>query len=73
MSRVAASIKEQEKQETAAENGAMSPVNAQTEILVQDQDGEDIKSELYDEINSLYNMDNPKGDDADDRKSQFSS
>lgn len=36
MSRVAASIKEQEKQETAAENGAMSPVNAQTEILVQD-------------------------------------
>lgn len=73
MTRVAASIKEQEKQEAAAENGTMYPVIAQPENVVQDQDGEDIKSELYDEINSLYNMDNPKGDDADDRKSQFSS
>ena len=36
MSRVAASIKEQEKQDQAAENGALSPVTAQPENLAQD-------------------------------------
>ena len=30
------------------------------------------KEELYDEINSLFNMENPKGDDQDDRRSQYS-
>lgn len=36
MSRITASIKEQEKQDPAAENGALSPVSAQPENLVQD-------------------------------------
>jgi hypothetical protein len=36
MTRVAASIKEQEKQEAAAENGTMYPVIAQPENVVQD-------------------------------------
>ena len=31
------------------------------------------KEELYDEINSLYNMENPRGEDHDDRRSTVSS
>ena len=40
---------------------------------LQEEDG-DNKEELYDEINSLYNMENPKGEDTnvDDLKSQYS-
>lgn len=70
MSRIAASIKEQDGPTT--EQGG-NPGNQVVENIPQDQEAEDEKAELYDEINSLYNMDNPKGDDPDDRKSQFSS
>jgi len=71
MSRVAASIKEQDG--PTNELGGNPTGNQVVENPPQDQEAEDEKAELYDEINSLYNMDNPKGDDQDDRKSQFSS
>ena len=69
LSKVAASIKEQEG--PVGDNGA-NP-NPPVEEAPKDQEAEDEKAELYDEINSLYNMENPKGDDPDERKSQFSS
>ena len=37
-----------------------------------DEEAEDIQSELYDDINSLYNMENPTGD-QDDKRSVYSS
>jgi hypothetical protein len=71
LSRVAASIKEQEG--PAGDNGANQAANQPAENATIEQEAEDEKAELYDEINSLYNMDNPKGDDLDERRSQFSS
>jgi hypothetical protein len=41
--------------------------NAEGLAEVDDQASE--KEELYDEINSLYNMENPRGQDQDDRRS----
>jgi hypothetical protein len=40
--------------------------------VVPEADEQAEKEELYDEINSLYNMENPKGDDADERRSTYS-
>ena len=71
MSRVAASIKEQEG--PLNDNGNTPAVNPAPENNPHDQEADDDRAELYDEINSLYNMENPKGDDPDERKSQFSS
>ena len=71
MSRVAASIKDQEGPSNY--NGTPNALNTVPENVNQEQEGDDEKAELYDEINSLYNMENPKGDDPDERKSQFSS
>lgn len=69
MSRIAASIKEQQQEGPSGENVTNPPPENQPN----DQEAQDEQAELYDEINSLYNMDNPKGDDPDERKSQFSS
>jgi hypothetical protein len=44
--------------------------------MVEDEQSGDEKAELYDEINSLYNLDNPKGGDTideDDKRSQYTS
>jgi len=72
LSRVAASIKDQQEA-PANDNGANQAPNQPADNPQNDQEAEDEKAELYDEINSLYNMDNPKGDDPDERRSQFSS
>ncbi len=40
--------------------------------VVPEEDEAAEKEELYDQINSLYNMENPKGEDQDDRRSQYS-
>lgn len=40
--------------------------------LGEEEQSEDNRAEMYDEINSLYNMENPKGEPEDDRKSQYS-
>ncbi len=64
VSRVGANDKNQEpeKQEDKA------PIQEQQK----EEDAEDDQAELYDEINSLYNMENPKGDDSDEKRSQIS-
>ena len=59
-----------ELQSTFDENG--NPIQ---EGVVEDEQSGDEKAELYDEINSLYNLENPKGDtiDEDDKRSQYTS
>jgi hypothetical protein len=47
-------------------------VNENAEALNEVEDQAAEKEELYDEINSLYNMENPRGQDQDDRRSQYS-
>ena len=51
------------------ENG---PVSLTPPEVVPEADEQAEKEELYDEINSLYNMENPKGDDPDERRSTYS-
>jgi hypothetical protein len=53
-------------------NGGAAAMNAIPEGAAE-QEADEEKEELYDEINSLYNMENPKGDDPEERKSQYSS
>jgi hypothetical protein len=35
------------------------------------EDEKELQSELYDEINSLYDMENPKGGDDDEKRSVY--
>ena len=56
-----------------AETGQNGPATIEHPEVVPEEDEQAAeKEELYDEINSLYNMENPKGEDQDDRRSQYS-
>lgn len=57
------------------ENGAgqeNGPASLTPPDVVPEADEQAEREELYDDINSLYNMENPKGDDLDERRSQYS-
>lgn len=54
---------------TGQENG---PASLTPPDVVPEADEQAEREELYDDINSLYNMENPKGDDLDERRSQYS-
>lgn len=57
----------QQPQQQQVENGPAAGLEALPE-----EASEENRAELYDEINSLYNMENPKGDDYDEKASQYS-
>lgn len=74
VSKIAAQPRDHDGLANADQGATPAAVNSPPENGIIDQEAEDEKAELYDEINSLYNMENPKGDETDDRKStsQFS-
>lgn len=65
--------KVQNTEEPKAEGGEAGQNNAATiehpETVAEEDEQAAEKEELYDEINSLYNMENPKGEDQDDSRS----